>query len=47
MFFIDIPLAFAGKALFGLSGVFAAAAASNVLMGLIAYKSNRKTYKDR
>jgi len=45
MFFIYIPLAFAGKSLFGLNGIFAAAAVSNVLMGLIAYTWNRKTYK--
>ena len=45
MFVIYIPLAFAGKALFGLSGIFAAAAVSNVLMGLIAYTWNRKTYR--
>lgn len=47
MFFIYIPLAFAGKELFGLNGIFAAAAVSNVLMGLIAYLWNRKTYKGR
>jgi putative MATE family efflux protein len=45
MFVIYIPLAFAGKALFGLSGIFAAAAVSNVLMGIIAYTWNRKTYR--
>lgn len=45
MFVIYIPLAFAGKALFGLSGIFAAAAVSNVLMGIIAYTWNRKTYQ--
>ena len=45
MFVIYIPLAFAGKALFGLSGIFAAAAVSNILMGLIAYTWNRKTYQ--
>ncbi|MFP6792300.1 MAG: MATE family efflux transporter [Pseudomonadales bacterium] len=45
MFVIYIPLAFAGKALFGLGGIFAAAAVSNALMGLIAYTWNRKTYQ--
>lgn len=45
MFVIYIPLAFAGKALFGLSGIFAAAAVSNILMGIIAYTWNRKTYQ--
>ncbi|MDA0273535.1 MAG: MATE family efflux transporter [Proteobacteria bacterium] len=45
MFILYIPLAFAGKALFGLTGIFAAAAVSNVLMGLIAYTWNRKTYQ--
>jgi Na+-driven multidrug efflux pump len=46
MFVIYIPLAFAGKALFGLLGIFAAAAVSNVLMGLISYIWNRKAYQD-
>ena len=45
MFVIDIPLAFLGKAMFGLSGIFAAAAVSNILTGLIAYTWNRKTYQ--
>lgn len=45
MFLLYIPLAFAGKALFGLNGIFAAAAVSNVLMGIIAYTWNRKTYR--
>jgi len=45
MFVIYIPLAFLGKALFGLTGIFAAAAVSNILTGLIAYTWNRKTYR--
>jgi len=45
MFVIYIPLAFVGKAFFGLSGIFAAAAVSNILAGLIAYTWNRKTYQ--
>lgn len=44
MFVIYIPLAFAGKALFGLTGIFVAAATSNLLMGIIAFTWNRKTY---
>ena len=44
MFIIYIPLAFAGKALFGLTGIFLAAAASNVAMGAIAYAWNRSAY---
>jgi len=45
MFVLYIPLAFVGKALFGLGGIFAAAAVSNALMGIIAYTWNRKTYQ--
>ncbi len=45
MFVIYIPAAFIGKALFGLTGIFLAAALSNLLMGVIAYTWNRKTYK--
>lgn len=44
MFLIYIPLAFAGRAMFGLSGIFAAAMVSNILMGIIAFGWNRKTY---
>lgn len=44
MFAIYIPLAFIGKAFFGLTGIFIAAAVSNLAMGVIAYVWNRKTY---
>lgn len=44
MFAIYIPLAFIGKAFFGLTGIFLAAAAANLIMGVIAYTWNRKTY---
>ncbi|MDA0977462.1 MAG: MATE family efflux transporter [Proteobacteria bacterium] len=44
MFIIYIPLAFVGKALFGVTGIFIAAATSNLLMGLIAFSWNRRTY---
>jgi Na+-driven multidrug efflux pump len=37
-----IPLAYAGAALFGLHGVFAASAAANVLVGIGAYWWNRQ-----
>jgi len=44
MFAIYIPLAFIGKAFFGLTGIFVAAAVSNLAMGVIAYVWNRNTY---
>jgi putative MATE family efflux protein len=44
MFVIYIPLAFAGKALFGAMGIFLAAAISNLAMGIISFTWNRKTY---
>jgi putative MATE family efflux protein len=44
MFAIYIPMAFIGKALFGLTGIFLAAAVSNIVMGVIAYFWNRNTY---
>ena len=45
MFVIYIPLAYLGKALFGLVGIFAAATVSNVIMGVVALMWNRKVYK--
>ncbi len=44
MFAIYIPLAFIGKAMFGMTGIFLAAAAANLIMGVIAYVWNRNTY---
>lgn len=44
MFVIYVPLAMLGQSLFGLTGIFAAACLSNLLMGLGAFSWNRKTY---
>ncbi|MEL0065294.1 MAG: MATE family efflux transporter [Gammaproteobacteria bacterium] len=44
MFVLYIPLAFLGKYFFGAAGIFAAAAVSNLAMGLISFTWNRKTY---
>jgi len=44
MFILYIPLAFLGKYLFGVPGIFAAAAISNLAMGLIGFTWNRRTY---
>lgn len=44
MLVIYVPLAFAGKALFGLPGIFAAACISNLAMGVIGFAWNRKTF---
>ena len=45
MFVIYIPLAFIGKALYGMTGIFMAAAISNLSMGFISYGWNRMTYR--
>tara|TARA_Y100001934_G_scaffold232089_1_gene280628 strand:- start:1066 stop:1227 length:162 start_codon:yes stop_codon:yes gene_type:complete len=45
MFILYIPLALLGKWLIGVTGIFIAAAASNLIMGLIAYNWNRQTYR--
>ena len=44
MFVLYIPLAFFGKWALGVEGIFVAAAASNILMGIIAFGWNRRTY---
>lgn len=44
MFIIYVPLAFIGRELFGLAGIFGAACISNLAMGLIAYTWNRRTW---
>ena len=44
MFAIHLPLAFAGKWLFGVTGIFAAACLSNLIMGLVAFRWNRVAY---
>lgn len=44
MLILYVPLAFLGKHLFGLAGIFAAAAFTNLAMGVIAYLWNRRTY---
>ncbi len=44
MFVVYVPLAFLGKFLFGYIGIFAAACVSNLLMGIIAFAWNRRTY---
>lgn len=45
MFVIYVPMAFVGKALFGLAGIFAATAVANVIMGIVAFTWNRYTYR--
>ncbi len=47
MFVIYVPLAYLGKYLFGFMGIFAAAGISNLLMGILAFAWNRKTYLPR
>ena len=44
MFILYIPLAFLGKWLFGMEGIFMAAAASNLFMGALSFGWNRRTY---
>lgn len=44
MFVIYVPLAFLGQHFWGVYGIFGATAASNLLMGLIAFTWNRKVY---
>lgn len=44
MFVIYVPLAYLGKHLFGYAGIFAAAGASNIIMGIIGFAWNRRTY---
>ena len=45
MFVLYVPLAFLGKALFGLAGIFVATAIANILMGILAFSWNRYTYR--
>ncbi|MCB1692881.1 MAG: MATE family efflux transporter [Pseudomonadales bacterium] len=44
MLVIYVPLAFLGKALFGLTGIFAAACVSNLVMGMVGFAWNRQTF---
>lgn len=44
MFVIYVPLAFLGRELFGLEGIFIAACVSNLAMGFIAFGWNRREY---
>jgi putative MATE family efflux protein len=44
MFVIYVPLAYLGKYFLGYTGIFAAACAANIIMGLWAFTWNRKTY---
>jgi len=44
MFVIYVPLAYMGKYFFGFMGIFAAAGVSNLLMGILAFVWNRRTY---
>ena len=46
MFVIYVPLAFLGRELFGLEGIFIAACLSNLIMGAIAFGWNRRSYSD-
>ncbi len=45
MFVIYVPLAALGQWLFGVVGIFIAAAVSNVVMGLVALAWNRRSYQ--
>jgi len=44
MFIIYVPLAFIGQYFWGVIGIFGAAAMSNLVMGVVAYSWNRRTY---
>ena len=44
MFVLYVPLAYLGKYLFGYTGIFLAAAATNILMGIFSFAWNRRTY---
>ena len=44
MFVVYVPLAYLGEYLFGFPGIFAAAFTANLLMGIIGFGWNRKTY---
>ena len=44
MLVINVPLAFLGKAVFGLPGIFMAACISNLSMGTLGYLWNRRTF---
>jgi len=43
MMLLYLPLAFAGRALFGIAGIFAAYAVANILSGLLSYLWARRT----
>ena len=45
MLVLYLPLALIGKQLFDINGIFAAACLSNVIVGLVAFFWNRKTFK--
>ncbi|XOV86673.1 MAG: MATE family efflux transporter [Pseudomonadota bacterium] len=44
MLVLYVPLAFLGRELFGLPGIFAAACASNLIMGVTGFVWNRRTF---
>ena len=44
MLVVYVPLAYLGKALYGVPGIFAACCAANLCMGLLALLWNRRTY---
>ncbi len=44
MFVLYVPLAFVGQHFYGVVGIFGAASISNLMMGLISFTWNRKTY---
>ena len=46
MFALYIPLALLGKWALGITGIFLAAAASNLIMGVLAFSWNRRTYRN-
>ncbi len=46
MFVIYVPLAFAGKALLGITGIFLAGCTANLAMGLAAFLWNRRVYRE-
>ena len=44
MFFLYVPLAFIGEHFWGIAGIFGAACASNILMGIVGFTLNRRAY---
>lgn len=47
MFFLYVPLAVAGQYFWGIAGIFGAACASNIIMGIVGFTLNRRAYGPR